>query len=199
MSEQAEYPPYDDKAFPDPRHLRDEIGSWEGKKALSLMNIDISLRRVADSIDIRKELDAKTEECKKLNEELARLRVNCDMYADARDKAIAEKAALERANEDLKKRALAPEIVEHFRKLEEDYVRVCREKNQANERIKNRFQVGDVIAYRSLEPHKPDWVSWEVGEVGEDGFLYEAGKSVDERDNIHRDCAFLVKAAEDNR
>ena len=96
MSEQEEYPPYDDRSFPDPRHLREEIGSWEGMKALSLMNIDISLRRVADSIDIRKELYAKTEECKKLNEELARLRVNCDMYADARDKAIAEKEALER-------------------------------------------------------------------------------------------------------
>lgn len=87
MSEQAKYPPYDDRSFPDPRGLRDEIGTWEGMKALSLMNIDISLRRVADSIDIRKELDAKTEECKKLNEELARLRVNCDMYADAREKA----------------------------------------------------------------------------------------------------------------
>ena len=96
MSKQEEYPPYDDRAFPDPRHLRDEIGSWEGKKALSLMNIDISLRRIADSIDIRKELDERTVECKKLTDELARMRVNCDMYADARDKAIAEKAALER-------------------------------------------------------------------------------------------------------
>ena len=96
MSEQAKYPPYDDRSFPDPRGLRDEVGTWEGMKALSLMNIDISLRRVADSIDIRKELDAKTEECKKLNEELSRLRVNCDMYADARDKAIAEKEAIER-------------------------------------------------------------------------------------------------------
>lgn len=94
MSEQAKYPPYDDRSFPDPRGLRDEVGTWEGKKALSLMNIDISLRRVADSIDIRKELDAKTEECKKLNEELARLRVNCDMYADARDKAIEIKKML---------------------------------------------------------------------------------------------------------
>ena len=65
--------------------------------------------------------------------------------------------------------------------------------------VKRPIQVGDVIAYRSLENRKPVWVSWEVGEIGEDGFLYEAGKSTEERDNIHRDCAFLVKAAEDNR
>lgn len=203
MSKQAEYPPYDDRAIPVSDHSgKSKYGDVTLNSTcqnIALCNIDISLRRIADSIDIRKELDERTGECKKLTDELARMRVNCDMYADARDKAIAEKEALERANEDLKKRALAPEVVEHFKKLEEDYVRVCREKNQANDRIENRFHVGDVIAYRSLEPHKPEWVSWEVGEIGEDGFLYEARKSVEERDNIHKDCAFLVKAAEDNR
>ena len=94
--------------------------------------------------------------------------------------------------------------LEHERKIRAEIEQQCaslRERltKAGYQGVKRPFQIGDVIAYRSLKPNKPNWVSWEVGDIDGDGFLYESGKSVEERDNIHRDCAFLVKAAEDNR
>lgn len=73
------------------------------------------------------------------------------------------------------------------------------EEDEAEEPKTREFKVGDVIAYRTLEGVRPDWVAWEVGAI-DDKYLYaNMEKNNGMPDNIAKESAFLVKAVEVKR
>lgn len=88
------------------------------------------------------------------------------------------------------------------------YVTDVDERNEKNLEIltpfgwfkqERNFKIGDVIAYRTLEDNRPDWVAWEVGEIDET-FLYAKKETNNgNADNIAKKCAFLVKAVDDRQ
>lgn len=65
--------------------------------------------------------------------------------------------------------------------------------------IKRKFKVGDVIAYRTLEAFRPEWVAWEVGAIDAEYLYANKEKNDGKYDNIAKGSAFLVKAVEDKR
>ena len=90
------YPPYDDRALPK-KDFGGQFGTYRGNNVcnnISLCNIDISLRRIADSIDCAKRLDEKIVQCSKLTDDVRRLSIDRDMYHDDLDKVRGEVAHL---------------------------------------------------------------------------------------------------------
>lgn len=73
------------------------------------------------------------------------------------------------------------------------------EEDEADEPQNREFKVGDVIAYRTLEADKPDWVAWEVERIDAEYLYAKASTNNNMPDNIAKGSAFLVKAVEDKR